>query len=142
MTTNKATETTEARKWTMSDGSGSYTETILADTLADALADAADWAREGDYGDLAETLWVTVYVRCEATGESDSVRVEIDPEEPACDGPEHDWRDYAVVGHGGGVVCTDRCHHCGLLRTVDTWAQDRSSGEQGLHSVSYEEPVA
>ena len=39
---------------------------------------------------------------------------------------------------GGGVVIAEVCVQCGCKRTTDTWAQDRSTGEQGLTSVGYE----
>lgn len=76
--------------------------------------------------------------------------VEINPEEPECSGDEHDWRSpYSVVGgikenpgvwgHGGGVIITEVCRHCGCYRVTDTWAQDRETGEQGLESVEYKD---
>jgi hypothetical protein len=44
-----------------------------------------------------------------------------------------------VWGHGGGVVINEACVRCGCGRTTDTWAQDPSTGRQGLESVAYEE---
>jgi hypothetical protein len=75
--------------------------------------------------------------------------VEIEPDEPDCeDEPEHEWcSPYEVVGgcetnpgvrgHGGGVIVTELCRHCGRYRVTDTWAQRSDTGEQGLTSVTY-----
>lgn len=81
---------------------------------------------------------------------SEDVLIEIPPVEPDCiDGHEHDWlspewlgglqENPGVWGHGGGVIMTRVCLHCGCGRTTDTWAQDPSSGtRQGLTSVEYD----
>ena len=47
--------------------------------------------------------------------------------------------DPGVHGHGGGVLITEVCRHCGCKRTTDTWAQNPETGVDGLRSVSYEE---
>jgi hypothetical protein len=119
-------------------------------TADDAREAAEDLAAGGDYGEVTETIRVRWWVSCELTGEEDSGRVEIDPEEPDCaDGHEHDWRTpHSVVGgckespgvwgHGGGVTCKGVCARCGAYRITDSWTQDRSTGEQGLDSTSYE----
>lgn len=76
---------------------------------------------------------------------------EIEPEEPDCTrGEVHEWcsphsvlggcaENPGVQGHGGGVVITKICRHCGTYRVTDTWAQDPVTGEQGLRSVGYRE---
>lgn len=193
-------------------------EELAAETLAEALAEAREWVRGGDYGTVESTIWVcadvreirTVVVqaeshpcpRCAATGmvgdeecprcdgtseladedltleeraaccphcgmlvlcghecqtaeeeeDVETVRVAIDPEEPECApyGEEHDWQSPheilggcesspGVWGHGGGVWIHEVCMRCGCLRVIDTWAQDMETGQQGLHSVRYEE---
>lgn len=128
---------------------------MVSDTLAAA---AREYVEDGDWGDdRSETSWVTIYAwrrwtlgDVEIDEERDSFDVEIEPEEPECDGEhEHDWcSPYAVVGgirenpgvwgHGGGVIIHEICRHCGCLRTTDTWAQNPETGEQGLRAVSYE----
>jgi len=77
--------------------------------------------------------------------------IKTDPDEPECaDGCEHDWRsplsvvggiaeNPGVWGHGGGVVMTEVCRHCGCYRVTDTWAQRMDTGEQGLRSTKYRE---
>lgn len=126
---------------------------------------AQDYVDEGDWGQSNETSWVSVsawrtgYVLSDAEAEEvlclqiDLMRhtTEIAPDEPQCeDGREHDWRSpYDVVGgieenpgvygHGGGVIITEVCTHCGAYRVTDTWAQDMATGEQGLTSVEYRE---
>lgn len=82
----------------------------------------------------------------DARGETvaDLRSVAIDPEEPDCTEARHDWQDdgakgfgEVVRGNGGGVVCRWRCSHCRTTKTLDTWAQRRDTGEQGLNSVTY-----
>jgi hypothetical protein len=125
-------------------------ETIEARDLADARRQAGAWARAGDWNEPEETIWIRVTIFDEDGDWVDTVHVAIDPTEPACSGyEEHDWRaPHALVGglkenpgvhgHGGGIVIAEVCVRCGCKRTTDTWAQDRSTGEQGLTSVSYE----
>ena len=76
-------------------------------------------------------------------------RIAIEPIEPDCvDGEDHDWQapheivggsedNPGVWGSGGGVLIERVCVHCGCARTIDTWAQDPTDGEQGLESTKY-----
>jgi hypothetical protein len=125
---------------------GTYNQTDLDDAAASTFASEGEAERE------AEDL--RAYVRQEqAEREHDGghygeweVRVEaIDIELPH----DHDWQSpHALVGglkenpgvrgHGGGVVIHEVCVHCGTLRVTDTWAQNPSTGEEGLESVRYE----
>ena len=128
---------------------GNSRETIEARDLKDARRQAEAWVRAGDWNEPEQTIWINVLI-FEDGERVDSVTVAIDPTEPACSGYEdHDWRaPHALVGglkenpgvhgHGGGVVIAEVCVRCGCKRTTDTWAQDRSTGEQGLTSVGYE----
>ena len=123
-----------------------------AETLEDARSAAEDLIRQGDYGSPQKTIWVEGHVTWEdADGneQSESVTVQIDPEEPECSNGEHSWQaPYALLGglaenpgvwgHGGGTISTDICTHCGCRRTEDSWAQNPATGEQGLESVEYE----
>jgi hypothetical protein len=124
-------------------------ETIEAVSLKDAREQARDWAREGDYIDEGlETIWVDVRIEG-PDGLVETVTVDIDPEEPDCtDGDGHDWQapveivggckeSPGVYGHGGGVTISEVCVHCGCRKVVDTWAQRRDTGEQGLQAISY-----
>lgn len=137
------------------DGGNGGTREIEAESLREALDQAAAWARDGDWPIDDRTIWVRVEVTATEADEDDytesgSIRVAIDPEEPECDGgTEHDWQspveivggiaeNPGVWGHGGGVTITECCMHCGCARMTDTWAQDPETGEQGLESVSYE----
>ncbi len=81
---------------------------------------------------------------------SETYTIRVDVAEPRCAGAAHDWQaPYDVVGgieenpgvwgHGGGVIITAVCAHCGMYRVTDTWAQRRDTGEQGLRSVTYRE---
>ena len=123
-------------------------DTILARSL-DAAADAAERGVErNNYH--CETG--TIYVDCRAedilTDQHERRTVALDEPEPDCEAAEHDWQspydvlrglseNPGVQGHGGGVVITEVCQHCGAYRVTDTWAQNPSTGEQGLHSVEY-----
>lgn len=117
---------------------------------ADSAREAAqEYVDGGDWGEVEETFWVTVFTTDEE-GYKDRVKIQIDPEEPACTvGQEHNWQapyeilgglkeNPGVWGSGGGVKYTMVCIICGCGKHVDTWAQDPNDGEQGLDSVSYE----
>lgn len=108
----------------------------------------------GSWIDDAErtTQWIDCYVRAadaDDEDDEDPVTVTIDPEEPDCScGEGHDWcapydllggleENPGVVGHGGGVISTEICRHCGVYRISDSWAQRQDTGEQGLESVTY-----
>ena len=126
---------------------------IEADDLQDALEQAEEWVRDGDWDVSGGTIWVHAYLTViDDDGEISGHRItaQIDPESPLCDdGQEHDWQaPYSIVGgikenpgvwgHGGGVMITEVCMICGCERVTDTWAQDPETGEQGLDSVQYE----
>lgn len=121
---------------------------------------AEQYVDEGDWGDPDNsTSWISAsgYRKgISYKGEIERVdfeshSIEIPPEEPeCCDEDGHDWRSpYRIVGgikenpgvwgNGGGVIINECCLRCGCRMQTDTWAQDPSTGEQGLRSVSYEE---
>lgn len=138
-----------ANSWKLFE-EGYHYDTIEAETVEDALAEAESNVDPSSYPELERTIWIRVRVVCEATDEEDSSKVQVDPPEPKCKaGEEHDWcSPHAVVGgleenpgvwgHGGGVIINECCSKCGCKRVTDTWAQDRETGEQGLESVAYE----
>ena len=130
--------------YTCWDDSGTKIEIEAADagTAAQSFVDAGCWDV------LDDTVWVDVTVREEDATNEEIVTIVIDPDEPACDEHAHDWtsphdivgglkENPGVWGHGGGVVITEVCAHCGCQRTTNTWAQRHDTGEQGLTSVSY-----
>lgn len=132
--------------FTLSDGESSVTHVGTLDSAREA---AERWAA-GDWGDNDSTIWVDVTIRDDNTGKAvDTVTVAIDPDEPPCiQGEEHDWQaphdlvggldeNPGVVGHGGGVLISEVCMHCGCGRKTDTWAQRPDTGEQGLVSLTY-----
>jgi hypothetical protein len=142
--------------WVADDGNA---EVKYPDAESGAEA-AQEYVDDGSWGDSAETSWVNVTtwrpVLLLLDGETEWARADeeshtitLEAEEPDCaDGEEHDWRsphsvlggledDPGVQGHGGGVIITEVCAHCGIYRVTDTWAQDMSTGEQGLTSVEY-----
>jgi hypothetical protein len=114
---------------------------------------ARQYVDDGDWGESDTTMWVHVHV-WPAGGDADDserIRIEIEPDEPACesDEGEHDWQNPielvggirenpGVFGHGGGVKIHEVCVRCGAFRVTNTWAQDPETGEQGLESITYE----
>lgn len=137
----------EPLRYTLSDEGVS--ETITATSWDDAREQAREWAERGDWDTSRGTVYVSVRIVGE-DGEEDSVRVSIDQPEPECSHDDgHDWQSPheivggsedcpGILGHGGGVIISECCMHCGCSRTTDTWAQDRSTGAEGLTQVTYE----
>ncbi|MBX3203225.1 MAG: hypothetical protein KF850_33135 [Labilithrix sp.] len=138
------------RAWTVTCEQGAVTEELGSLTIGDARRAARAWAEEGDYDTSEGTLFLLYRIHCAETGEDSSVSIELQPEAPACvDGDEHDWQaphellggleeNPGVWGHGGGVIVHEVCMRCGCGQTTDTWAQDPTTGRQGLTSVRYE----
>ncbi len=144
----------EPRKWHAADCSGFAVE-FDADSGEQA---AQQYVDGGDWGHRNETQWITVTAwrrGIDADGDWRDVdsaihKITLEPEEPDCiDADGHDWQapleivggikeNPGVWGHGGGVTIDEVCVRCGCGKTIDTWAQDMSDGEQGLRSVSYE----
>lgn len=133
-------------------------EEIEAEDDKDARRQAREWARDGDWDLSGGTLWIEVSIQRFVESEDgenwedvDDVTITIEPPEPKCsDKRGHDWQsphsllggleeNPGVWGHGGGVIINEVCVRCGCGKTTDTWAQRPDTGEQGLHSVSYEE---
>jgi hypothetical protein len=142
----------EPDMWHADDGNAEIAE--KHDSGEDA---AQSYVDGGDWGDTDETRWIKVATWREGIDEDgDIVRVDeqshkitIEPDEPDCaDGQGHDWQSpYSILGglkenpgvwgSGGGVRIEEVCMRCGCSKTTDTWAQDRSDGEQGLTSTYY-----
>ena len=127
-------------------------ETVWAADIDDALQAAVDGVDRANYDmDDDGTIWVDALATDMISGESVSETVTLEPEAPDCaDGHDHDWQsphevvggdraNPGVYGHGGGVVITEVCRHCGCYRVQDTWAQRRDTGERGLESTTYRE---
>jgi hypothetical protein len=152
----RRTHRVDLTQWQVTEEGYHYT-TIAAPDIDAAL----DWARAQvdranyPHGDSLDddasdrTIYVNVSVINPVTGETASDTVDLDPAEPDCDaGHDHDWcsphdllgglaENPGVQGHGGGVIITEVCSHCGVYRSTDTWARRRDTGEQGLREVSY-----
>lgn len=122
---------------------------------------AEEYTNDEAYPRESQTYWIRVRVwRCgyalsgkdklDFVEEDHFIRITKEPEELPCTcDTGHEWcTPYEVLGgikenpgcwgHGGGVRYREVCRHCGSYMTVDTWAQDPETGEQGLKSVSYE----
>lgn len=137
------------QEWILRDGCDVVIE---AADLAGARREARELAESGyEPAEDGRTYWVDVHILDFESEECvETVTVEIDPEEPECEGDDdHDWQspielvggireNPGVFGHGGGVIITEACVRCGCARITDTWAQRRDTGEQGLRSVQYE----
>lgn len=135
-----ATET--ARTYTFRvDGYDEDVDVQPSENVAEALE---AWVREGTWDASRGTVFVSAWAFDGRDGRGEqaaATTVTIQPDEPECEAAAHDWAEESVRGHGGGVVVVERCSHCGCSRTTDTWATNPSTGEQGLTSVSYEEPT-
>lgn len=128
--------------------------TVEAETLDEAIQLARDIIDPSAYDlsdqDGEQTVWARIGVRHRVLGEDASFEVQIDPTEPNCiDDEGHDWQspldvvggikeNPGVWGHGGGIIRKEACVKCGCGRTTDTWAQNPTTGEQGLTSIRYE----
>ena len=141
-------------KYQVTDGNGDIE--IEAESAQDACQQYVDG---GDWGSEAKTSWVRVTATEIADEvedldapepESETYTIEIPPTEPECCGGDHDWasplsvvggikENPGVYGHGGGVICTEVCRHCGCYQITDTWAQNPENGAQGLTSVEYKD---
>jgi hypothetical protein len=114
------------------------------------------WVDGGDWDNGNKTTWITCRaIPLGADGErlddeSESHTIEIEPTAPECSADAHEWvAPYSVLGglkenpgvrgHGGGVILTRVCQHCGRYRLVDTWAQNPENGKEGLESTEYRE---
>jgi hypothetical protein len=138
----------QPRTWDLCE-EGHWYSTVTATSCEEALTLAREGVDRANY-DVQHTIWIDVRVRCVLSDESDSDTVALDPDAPPCaDSSGHDWEspielvggcreNPGVHGHGGGVVITEVCMHCGCERVTDTWAQNPSNGVQGLDSVRYE----
>lgn len=135
--------------WELREDGFQYAE-FVADDAKTALAEVVSNVDRSNYPDAEGTLWIDVSVRCVETDEKDSETVTLDEDEPECSESEHNWQQSHALfgglegnpgcwGHGGGVIISEVCAHCGCKRVTDTWAQRPDTGEQGLRSVSYEE---
>jgi len=123
---------------------------IWADDVDEALSEAINEIDLSLYESEEHTEWVDVGVRSLIdNADHKSTTIEIEVPEPDCtDDDGHGWQsplsvvggiedNPGVWGNGGGVIIREVCAHCGMYRCTDTWAQNPSTGEQGLKSVSY-----
>jgi hypothetical protein len=147
---------------------------IEADNSKEALDIAVDkYAGAGDYDTSSGTICIDWYAarQCDCVLDEDGDRVYtddegdicfcrcfedcesrtimIDPDEPPCTSPEHDWQSpYSILGglkdnpgvwgHGAGFIMKSVCMRCGCGRTIDTWAQNPTNGQQGITCTSYD----
>jgi hypothetical protein len=125
----------EPRVYSLGDGGSDCTITCSPSKLEESVINAWSDAFEPD-----ATTW-----RCHVTasctdGTNERFVIQIEPEVPACaDDGDHDFdspNDF-VRGHGGGVIISTVCAHCGITRTIDTWATDSYDGTQGHRYTSY-----
>lgn len=146
----------EPKIWHATDGNGdTHGEFDSAEEAAEAFANGGDWGGEDG---VTKTIWVRVCAYREGIdADGDVVRVDeethtisVDPDEPDCCAPEHDWHsplslvggckeNPGVFGHGGGTISHEICRNCGTERICDSWAQNPETGEQGLDSVQYKD---
>ncbi len=138
----------EPRSFTLTDEQGNSGASFFATSGREAKEIAeSQMERWSDGEGDPKTEWHDATLTGE-DGTDTSLTVRVDPAEPDCSAGKHDWQsphdivggcesNPGVHGHGGGVVITEVCVHCGCSRTTDTWAQRPDTGEQGLTSVAY-----
>jgi hypothetical protein len=126
--------------------------TTLAPSSSEALKVAITNVDRSDYPNVETTMWISVKVICDESGEEDLDTVALHPDIPGCvDGINHDWQSpLKVVGgsenhpgmwpNGAGVIIREVCGNCGKYKVTNTWAMDMATGAHGLRSVSYEKP--
>jgi len=117
------------KMWTIHEYAGDFT--LGPCTKSEAIDQLIAELRTGDE---EETIFWNIAMTSEDGDEFEEF-ITIDPVEPPCEGGSHDWQEDDVVGHGGGVICTEVCTKCDMRRITDTWAQ--ASGRQGLTSIKY-----
>ena len=101
------------------------------------------WWQDGVWDTSGGTLWLhpILYPLDGEQAPGRQLVIEVPPPEPTCPGHRaHSWADGSVQGHGGGVITVEMCRRCGVRRTVDTWATDSETGEQGLRTIRYDLP--
>ena len=140
----------EEIEWDVSEEGNDYM-TVWASSAAEALKLVTADYDASCYGEIGETIVVTVRVTNDLIDETDTDTVTIDPPAPDCaDGCEHDWHaPHSVVGGiaenpgcwssgHGSVRCKSVCALCGVYRVIDHGGTDRSNGTQ-LTTTSYED---
>jgi hypothetical protein len=143
---NELAESEEVKPYRLCEDGIDY-KTIFAASIEKAMEYAS--ANIGSYNLSGGTIWIYLMVKGLLTDEEDADSVELSPPEPECSEGEHSWHaPYSVVGgikenpgvwgHGGGVIIREACKHCGAYRITDTWAQDETTGRQGLTSTAYQ----
>lgn len=138
-------------KYIFKDGGGGEGTVELA-AGEDPYQAWIEWMEAGMWPQVKTTEWIHGSV-VDEQGNVEHYTFALHPEVPPCreDDIEHEWcsplsvvgglkENPGVWGHGAGVIIKEICAHCGVYRIIDTWAQDRSTGEQGLTSVEYWEP--
>ena len=128
----------EPREYQVRDDNGAWEITSTPSTLD---ADVEESVRDGDWGDDTGSWVWTGRSSCEATGEEDSHHVTFEAEGARCDHDDgHDWRSpHSVLGglsenpgvwggSNGGTTSREVCGHCGLYRTYQSHATNRSDG--------------
>lgn len=145
-------ESDESCAYVLEDPDSGITHAIMANGDESAAFAAREWAHDGDWDTSEGTIWVDVRVYAEWNGPDsyhERVTTQIDPDEPKCEGSEHEWssahdlvggiiENPGVWGNGGGVRMSECCVICGCRRMTNTWVTRPDTGEQGLTSVSYE----
>jgi hypothetical protein len=135
-------------RYSLRDETG-YEFSVVEAESGEAALDATDDPDAVSYGVDESTIWVRYRaVNCDDDDDTSTRTYRIDPPAPKCCARSHCFQtpheivgglkeNPGVWGHGGGVIIREVCMHCGCERTTDTWAHDRSTGEQGLESIAY-----
>lgn len=135
-------------KVTLRDDQCSVTREVNAKTLDEACQltedEAVEWVGDGEWG--PEGAIVRVWYEIEGTDISDSIDVEVEPDEDALmreagadSDCEHEWTSEGMGGcdqnpgvwsvGGTAMVFKTRCIHCGLIKTERSPGCQRNPGE-------------
>lgn len=134
-----------------------HREILDAETMAEALDEAADLCRSGEWGTDGASIEITV-IESDANGvelDREDLSVEIEPDHDAliraaggdtdCD---HDWTSEGEGGcdqnpgvwstGGTGITISSHCRRCGLHRVEHLTGSQRNPGEHD--TVEYSMP--
>lgn len=142
--------------WLADDG---HMEKKFASASSGAEA-SQEYVSGGDWGSKEKTQFIQIWTWREGLGVTDEGDIHdvwtyrkyftesVDPDEPECtEANDHIWSSYpwgdeldGIRTHGCGNIFTTACKLCGAVCKEDTWAHNPLTGEEGLHSVTYEPP--
>lgn len=104
-----------------------------------------EWAKRDvfAYGHLyatKETAFYDVYFGRADYGRASwaYIVVRSHPDAPPCTNEGgHQYDNLVTKANGGGVIEVDKCAHCGVVRTENTWAHHPITGMRGFYTIKF-----